>query len=629
MAKEPKRPEDLSIWEDAHAMIRKAKAEGIETAWDRLERQTPHCKFCELGTTCRNCIMGPCRISTKPDSKMNLGVCGADADVVVARNFGRFIAGGSAGHSDHGRDLIEVLDAIVQGDTEHYHISEPEKLTRIAAEVGIATEGRELNEIASDLVDECYKDFGSRRSSLAFLSRVPEQRRVLWDRVGITPRGVDREIAEMMHRTHMGCDNDAPNTLLHSARCALSDGWGGSMIGTELSDVIFGTPTPSRSVSNLGVIKEDKVNILVHGHNPVVSEMILAAARIPELVEKAKAAGAAGINVAGLCCTGNELLMRQGIPMAGNHLMTELAIVTGAVESVVVDYQCIMPSMVTVAQCYHTRFITTAEKAKFTGAMHFEVHPHNALEQATAIVEESIKAYTERDKGRVEIPAEPVEIMTGFSNEAILSALGGTLTPLIDAIKAGKIRGIVGIVGCNNPKVKQDSANVGLAKELLKRDILVLVTGCVTTAAGKAGLLVPEGIEMAGEGLKEVCGALGIPPVLHLGSCVDNSRIMHLCGLVAKELGVDISDLPVGASSPEWYSEKAAAIGMYAVASGVMTHLGLPPNILGSETVTNIALEGLEDIVGAHFVVEGDYVKAAELLDARIRMKRVGLGLSE
>lgn len=629
MAKEPKKPEDLSIWEDAHAMIRKAKAESIETAWDRLERQTPHCKFCDLGTTCRNCIMGPCRISTKPGAKMNLGVCGADADVVVARNFGRFIAGGSAGHSDHGRDLIEVLEAIVDGDTEHYHISEPEKLTRIAAEVGVPTEGRELNDIASDLVDECYKDFGSRRSSLAFLTRVPEQRRALWDRVGITPRGVDREIAEMMHRTHMGCDNDAPNTLLHSARCALSDGWGGSMIGTELSDVIFGTPTPSRSTSNLGVIKEDKVNILVHGHNPVVSEMILAAARLPELVEKAKAAGAAGINVAGLCCTGNELLMRQGIPMAGNHLMTELAIVTGAVESVVVDYQCIMPSMVTVAQCYHTRFITTAEKAKFTGAMHFEVHPHNALEQATAIVEESIKAYTERDNGRVEIPAQPVEIMTGFSNEAILSALGGTLTPLIDAIKAGKIRGIVGIVGCNNPKIKQDSANVGLAKELLKRDILVLVTGCVTTAVGKAGLLVPEGIEMAGEGIKEVCGALGIPPVLHLGSCVDNSRIMHLCGLVAKELGVDISDLPVGASSPEWYSEKAAAIGMYAVASGVMTHLGLPPNILGSETVTNIALEGLEEIVGAHFVVEEDYVKAAKLLDARISMKRLGLGLSE
>ena len=629
MAKEPKRPEELSLWEDAHAMIRKARAESIETAWDRLERQTPHCKFCDLGTTCRNCIMGPCRISTKPGAKMNLGVCGADADVIVARNFGRFIAGGSAGHSDHGRDLIEVLEAIVEGEAPNYEIRDTAKLVRIAGEFGIATEGREILDIARDVVDECYKDFGSRRKSVAFLNRAPEQRLELWDRVGITPRGVDREIAEMMHRTHMGCDNDAPNTLLHCARCALSDGWGGSMIGTELSDVIFGTPTPSRSTSNLGVIKEEKVNILVHGHNPVVSEMILAAARRPELVEKAKAAGAEGINVAGLCCTGNELLMRQGIPMAGNHLMTELAIVTGAVEAVVVDYQCIMPSMVTVANCYHTRFITTAEKAKFTGAIHYEVHPHNALEQSIAIVEEAIKAYIERDKGRVEIPVEPVEIMTGFSNEAIIDALGGSLTPLIDAVKAGKIRGFVGIVGCNNPKIKQDSANVGLAKELIKRDIVVLATGCITTAAGKAGLLVPEAVEMAGDGIKEVCGALGIPPVLHMGSCVDNSRIMQLCGLIAKELGVDIADLPVGASSPEWYSEKAAAIGMYAVASGVMTHLGLPPMILGSEVVTNIALEGLDDIVGAHFVVEEDPIKAAELLDARIRMKRLGLGLSE
>ena len=629
MAREPKQPEELSIWEDAHAMIRKARAEGIETAWDRLERQRPHCKICDLGTSCRICIMGPCRVSTKPGAKMNAGVCGASADVIVARNFGRFIAGGSAGHSDHGRDLIEVLEAIVEGRTDHYRIAEPDKLVRVAAELGIATEGRELMDVANDLVDVCYQDFGSRRSALSFLSRVPESRRKVWQETGITPRGIDREIAEMMHRTHMGCDNDAPNTLLHAARCALSDGWGGSMIGTELSDIIFGVPTPSRSTSNLGVLKEDRVNILVHGHNPVVSEMVLAAARLPEMQEKAKAAGASGINVAGLCCTGNELLMRQGIPMAGNHLMTELAIVTGAVESVVVDYQCIMPSMVTVSQCYHTRFITTAEKAKFTGAMHIEVHPENALEQSIRIVEESIQAFGERDRGRVRIPVEPIEIMTGFSNEALLSALGGSLTPLIDAVKAGKIRGFVGIVGCNNPKIKQDSANVGLAKALIKRDIVVLATGCITTAAGKAGLLVPEGIEMAGPGIREVCGSLGIPPVLHMGSCVDNSRIIQLCGLIANELGVDIADLPVGASSPEWYSEKAAAIGMYAVASGIMTHLGLPPNILGSETVTHIALEGLEEIVGAHFVVEEDFEKAAAVLDARIRMKRAALGLPE
>lgn len=622
--------EEKSIWEDAQKMLRKAKKDGVETAWDRLETQTPHCKFCELGTTCRNCVMGPCRISNKEGSKMKRGVCGADADVIVARNFGRFIAGGAAGHSDHGRDLIEVLEAIVEGKTQDYKIRDEKKLLRIAGEIGVWTENRDIMDVARDVIEVFYDDFGSRKSEVSFLCRVPEKRKEIWKNLGMTPRGIDREIAEMMHRTHMGCDNDAPNTLIHAARTALADGWGGSMIGTELSDVIFGTPTPKKSCVNLGVIKKDQVNILVHGHNPVVSEMIVEASQDPEMLAKAKAAGATGINIAGLCCTGNEILARRGIPLAGNHLMTELAIVTGAVEAIVVDYQCIMPSLVPAAGCYHTKFITTSNKAKFTGATtHFDFKPETALAQAKEVVGLAIDGFSQRDPNRVEIPVEPVEIMTGFSIESILAALGGSLTPLLDAVKAGKIRGFVAIVGCNNPKLKQDSCNVGLAKALIKKDIMVLATGCVTTAAGKAGLLVPEAISMAGPGLKEVCGALGIPPVLHMGSCVDNSRIIQLCAIIANELGVDISDLPVGASSPEWYSEKAAAIGMYAVASGVYTHLGLPPNILGSEVVTNLAVEGLESLVGATFAVEPDPQKAAELLDIRIQSKRNALGLDE
>jgi len=620
--------EEKSIWEDAQKMLRKAKKDGVETAWDRLETQTPHCKFCELGTTCRNCVMGPCRISNKEGSKMKRGVCGADADVIVARNFGRFIAGGAAGHSDHGRDLIEVLEAIVEGKTQDYKIRDEKKLLRIAGEIGVWTENRDIMDVARDVIEVFYDDFGSRKSEVSFLCRVPEKRKEIWKNLGMTPRGIDREIAEMMHRTHMGCDNDAPNTLIHAARTALADGWGGSMIGTELSDVIFGTPTPKKSCVNLGVIKKDQVNILVHGHNPVVSEMIVEASQDPEMLAKAKAAGATGINIAGLCCTGNEILARRGIPLAGNHLMSELAIVTGAVEAIVVDYQCIMPSLVPAAGCYHTKFITTSNKAKFTGATtHFDFKPETALAQAKEVVGLAIDGFSQRDPNRVEIPVEPVEIMTGFSIESILAALGGSLTPLLDAVKAGKIRGFVAIVGCNNPKLKQDSCNVGLAKALIKKDIMVLATGCVTTAAGKAGLLVPEAISMAGPGLKEVCGALGIPPVLHMGSCVDNSRIIQLCAIIANELGVDISDLPVGASSPEWYSEKAAAIGMYAVASGVYTHLGLPPNILGSEVVTNLAVEGLESLVGATFAVEPDPQKAAELLDSRIQSKRNALGL--
>ncbi|MGD9610404.1 MAG: anaerobic carbon-monoxide dehydrogenase catalytic subunit [Desulfovibrionaceae bacterium] len=615
-----------SICEDAQAMLAKAKKDGVETVWDRLKAQEPQCGFCELGLSCRNCVMGPCRIDPFGDGPQR-GVCGADADVIVARNFGRMVAAGAAAHSDHGRDLVETLLAIGEGTTTDYAIRDEAKLRRIAEEVGLDVAGKDVKAVALALAEQFYEDFGSRRGSVSFIDRVPAKRRALWEKLGITPRGIDREVVEMMHRTHMGVDNDAVNICLHAARLSLADGWGGSMIATELSDVIFGTPTPRPSKVNLGVLRADQVNILVHGHSPIVSEMILAAVRDPALVAKAKAAGASGINLAGLCCTGNELLMRQGIPMAGNHLMTELALVTGAVEVVVVDYQCIMPSLVTVAGCYHSRIVTTSPKAKFTGATHIAFDTQNARQKAVEVVELAIERFKERDPARVDIPVEPVDIMSGFSNEAVLTALGGTAAPLIEAIKAGSIRGAVGIVGCNNPKVKHDSQNVNLIRECIKRDLLVLVTGCVTVSAGKQGLLVPEAADLAGPGLSSVCKALGIPPVLHVGSCVDNSRIMQLCAMLATALGVDISDLPVAAAAPEWYSEKAATIGLYAVASGIFTVLGVNPPILGSKAVTDLAVSGLEGVVGASFAVEGDPVKAADLIDARIRTKRQALGL--
>ena len=628
MAKEKRSIDDLTMWDDAKRMIRKAAADGVETVWDRLEAQTPHCTFCEQGLTCKKCVMGPCRISTKNPAKSR-GVCGADADLTVARNFGRFVAAGAAAHSDHGRDLVETLHAIGEGTTTDYKVRDEEKLRRIAGEIGVAEAGKSVQQLAKDVAEAFMEDYSFRTPGLSFMSRVPPARKALWDEVGITPRGVDRDVVEMMHRTHMGVDSDAISLCLHSARVSLADGWGGSMIATELSDVIFGTPKPVTAKVNLGVLKEDHVNILVHGHSPIVSEMVLAAARDEANVMKAREAGAAGINVAGLCCTGNEVLMRQGIPMAGNHLMTELALVTGAVELIVVDYQCIMPSLVTVAGCYHTRFVSTSDKAKFTGAPHVEFNWQNAREKAQEVVDMAIEAYKERDPGRVDIPGEPVELMSGFSNETILGALGGTPAPLIEAIKAGQVRGAVGIVGCNNPKLKHDYVHVNLAKELIKRDILVVVTGCATVAMGKAGLMVPEAADMAGAGLGAVCKSLGIPPVLHVGSCVDNSRILHLCAVLANALGVDIGDLPVAASAPEWYSEKAAAIGLYAVASGVHTHLGLPPHITGSDTVTSLALGGLNDVVGACFSVESDPFKAADIIDGEIKARRVKLGLSE
>ena len=294
--------------------------------------------------------------------------------------------------------------------------------------------------------------------------------------------------------------------------------------------------------------------------------------------------------------------MRRGVPMAGNHLMQELVLVTGALEAMVVDYQCIMPSIVDVAKCYHTKIISTADKAKFAGATHVSFDPAHGAEIARRIVRMAVEAYPDRNPERVRIPSEPVQMMGGFSVEAILGALGGTPKPLVDAIAAGTIRGAVAVVGCNNPKLPQDLEHIELTRRLIENDILVVVTGCAAVANGKAGQMVPEAAGMAGPGLRSVCEALGIPPVLHMGSCVDNSRIMVLAAALADYLGVDIDQLPLAGAAPEWYSEKAVAIGAYVVGSGITTVLGVQPAIFGSSNVVGLLAGGLDDVVGAKFV---------------------------
>jgi carbon-monoxide dehydrogenase catalytic subunit len=449
----------------------------------------------------------------------------------------------------------------------------------------------------------------------------------LWQKLNIDPRGIDREIVECMHRTHIGVDNDHVNLVLHGLRTAIGDGWGGSMIATELSDVLFGTPTPLWSEANMGVLDEKQVNIIVHGHEPTLSEMIVAAAQAPEMVALAKEKGAEGINLAGTCCTGNEVCMRHGIPLAGNFLQQELLVMTGAVEAIIVDVQCIMPALGPLSACYHTKFISTSYKAKFPGAIHIEFHEEHAYDIAKEIVRTAIEAFPNRVPERVHIPKEKMKMMAGFSVEAIVGALGGTLDPLLDAVKGGAIKGIVAVVGCNNPKVQHDYGHVNLVKELIKNDILVVNTGCNSIACGKAGLMVPEAAEMAGEGLKGVCKALGIPPVLHMGSCVDISRILVACAAIANALGVDISDLPVAGAAPEWMSEKAVSIGAYVVASGIFTVLGVAPPVLGSMEVVELLTAGAEGVVGGKFAVEPDPFKAAQLIIDHIAAKRQALGI--
>ena len=607
-------------------MIEKTIEDGVETAWDRLENQQPQCGFGQLGVCCNRCTMGPCRIEpfgSKPDR----GVCGANADLIVARNMLDDLSTGAAAHSDHGREVLEVLLETAEGKSQGYQILGEEKLATLAGEYSIETEGREKEAIAEELARAMLEEFGTLKNSIQLAERAPEKTRGLWKAAGIYPRSVDREIVESMHRIHMGVGADYTNILLHGMRTSLSDGWGGSMMATDASDILFGTPTPVTSWANLGVLSKDQVNVVMHGHNPVLSEMIVKAVEDPELKKYAEELGAKGINLVGMCCTGNELLMRHGIPIAGNMLDQELAIATGAVEVMVIDYQCIFPSITHTAACYHTKVIATSEKSKVQGAIYKEFHPETGLDTAKEIVRLAIDNFPNRNPDRVKIPAKPIKMMAGFSEEAIKGALGGSYKPLIDAIVAGSIKGVVGIVGCNNPKIKHDYGHVTLAKELIKRNILVVETGCAAIASGKAGLLLPEAADMAGDGLKSVCNALGIPPVLHMGSCVDCSRILVLAAHVADELGVGIEDLPLGGAAPEWYSQKAVSIGTYFVSSGVYTVLGIPPKIFGSPNVVELLAVTLKDVVNASFAVEPDPVKAADLLETEIERKRTALGI--
>ena len=618
---------EKSIDPTVHQMLDRAEQLGLETVWDRYEKMLPECGFGELGVCCRNCNMGPCRISPFEDEGPRRGICGATADIIVARNLIRMIAGGAAAHSDHGRDLAHTLLLTAEGKSGGYEIKDEAKLAALAAEYGIATDGRTKEAIAKDLAKAAYAEFGKQEGPLQFTRRAPEKRVAQWQKMGIDPRGIDREIVEIMHRTHIGVDNDPVNLILQGLRASIADGWGGSMVATEISDVLFGVPTPVKSEANLGVLKEDHVNIIAHGHEPVLSEMILAAAEDQSLIDKAKAIGAKGINVVGMCCTGNELVMRHGIPLAGNFMQQELAIITGAVDAMIVDVQCIMPALGDLCECFHTRFISTSPKGKFPGAVHMQFNEENALAIAKDIVASAVDNYPNRVAEKVFIPAEKTDCMVGFSVEAILKALGGSLDPLLDAIKSGAIRGIAGVVGCNNPKIKHDAGHIGMVRELIKNNVLVATTGCNAIACAKFGLMLPEAADQAGDGLGGVCKALGIPPVLHMGSCVDISRILTMCAAVANALGVDICDLPVSGAAPEWMSEKAVSIGAYVVSSGIFTVLGTVPPVLGSPLVTTVLTQAANDVVGAAFAVETDPVKAAGLMIENIDKKRQALGI--
>jgi carbon-monoxide dehydrogenase catalytic subunit len=624
---------DKSIDRTVNRLYEKSVQDGVETIWDRSDKQKPRCGFGEQGLCCDICYMGPCRINPRGKSPQK-GVCGATAEVIVARNFARMIAAGAAAHSDHGREVAKTLLLAATSPESGYFIKDVNKLKKVAKVLGIDVKGRTKEDIAAEVAGKVIEDFGRQEGEVSFIKNAPETRQALWRELDVVPRGIDREIVEMMHRTNMGVDNDHRNIMLHGARTALADGWGGSMIATELQDILFGTPSPLRGKVNLGVLSEKDVNIVVHGHEPVLSEMMVVAAQDKELIKLAKSKGAKGINLAGICCTANEILLRHGLPIAGNVLQQELAVSTGAVEAVIVDVQCIMPSLPEVAKCYHTKLVTTSPKARFEGVKHYQFSEKTALQTAKEIVKEAIDNFPNREK--TDIPKEQMDLVAGFSHEAINYMLGGTFrgsyTPLNDNVINGRIKGVAGVVGCCNPKVIHDQCHVSLVEELIANDILVVQTGCSAIACAKAGFLTPETADkLAGKGLAEVCKAVGMPPVLHSGSCVDNSRILIALSEMVKigGLGEDISDLPVAGAAPEWMSEKAISIGHYFVASGVFTVFGVGLPVTGSKVFCKHIFEEFKDIFGGMWAVEPDPKKMAAMIIDHINKKREKLGISK
>jgi len=623
---------DRTMCEATAQMLEKARRDGVIIDLDRGYEMKP-CPIGVESACCKHCFMGPCRLNPR-DPYKKVGVCGASIDTIMSRNFGRMVAAGSASHNDHGMNILELFKGIIDGKVEDFNIKDTYKLERLAQSIGIDVEGKEVLEIARELYTELEKTFSNVEGEMPFTKRVPKATLEQWRKEGVVPRGAMREIMELMSRTHIGCDQDYRNLSKQITRTALADGWGGSMVATELSDIMFGTPSPTLADVNMGVLKEDHVNVIVHGHEPAMFEAMLAGVNDKFFIDAAKEKGAQGINLVGMCCSGAEMMSRHGVPHAGSFGSTEAVIVTGAVDAMVVDIQCIKQGLASVAKCYDTYLITTNPRCHIEGAIHIEFEETNPAKCIDEILTKAIARFGSRSMP-VEIPQITKSGIHGFTHEYIEYMLGGTFrggyTPLNDNIINGRIRGVAGVVGCTNPKVKQDSVHIALVKELIKNDVLVLQTGCSQISLAKAGFLVPEAACLAGDGLAEVCETVGMPPVLGLGSCVDNTRILIAASAMVKAggLGNSLADLPVAGCAPEWMSEKAIAIGHYFVASGIYTVFGIGFPIVKDTKYYDYLFKGMEKQGFGKWGTAVDPHDIAQMMIAHIDKKRKQLGIDK
>jgi carbon-monoxide dehydrogenase catalytic subunit len=598
--------------------------ETTSTQWTRYEAMQPQCGFGELGVCCRHCLMGPCQVAVYGDGPKE-GICGAKAYTLVARWIVRMAVGGCSSHSDHGRHVAHVLREVSKGKAPAYSIKDAGKLHAVAKKVGIPTEGRDDLEIAGDMADAMLEEFGRQDGTpLKWATNFLTEKRIKkFTQLGVLPSNISNTVVEAMHRTAMGVDADPVPLIFLGIKVAISD-FAGMHLSTDVSDILFGTPRYNRTYANMGALDISKVNIAVHGHNPVLPEVMLDV--MDELEGEAKEAGATGFNLVGICCTGNEILMRRGIPIAGNMSSQEMIVHTGALDALVFDMQCIIPGIADAIHDHHTKLISTSDVARIPTDTHIEFHPETATEDAKKIVRMAIESYLNRGDEQMNIPGEKADVIAGISTEEILDVLStvdadNPVGVLNDAIKSGELKGVVLLAGCNNQKQPHDITHLEFVKELAKNDVLMVATGCVAIAGAKEGYMAASSRdEYAGPGLKafleRISKASGkeMPVIWHMGSCVDNTRAADLATLMAEDLDVDIHRIPFGAGAPEAMHEKAVSIGTWCVAIGWPTYVGVQPYIYGSPMITEIATTTAKDVYGGFFIFDTDPIAGAHAI---------------
>lgn len=630
-------------------MLQHANSIGIETIFQRQANtigssiQTDkRCSFGSLGLCCKQCAMGPCRIRQQDvqnglkNNQNNRGLCGADANTIAARNLLMMVARGTAAHASHAKYIALMLLNMANLKTQ-FTLKDPQKLKEISKKVKLDGD-KSIDDIAYSVGQNALSDILGNNKYMKFATSYLPFDQTLFD-LGVIPKSVGHELLEEGHETSMGTMTDPTSLILHAARLGIAD-ITSLVISSELQDAVFGIPKPVSSRIGINVLDAKKVNIVIHGHAQFLSEKIIEFSEDKEFLDKAKRMGAQGINIVGCCCSGNEMLIRHGVPLAGSNLEQELVITTGLVEAFVVDVQCIFPNIENVAGKFHTKLISTMKEGRFTNAEHIPFEEEHADEIARKIVNLAIENFPNRSDDIFLPESEPRELMAGFSVESCLAALSrlnqnDPLKALTDEILSGNINGIVLLCGCTSPR--STAKHAALARELMAQNVLVVATGCAAQACARAGLLSPDATKIfAGNKLKKVLEVLGkasnldgpLPPVWHFGSCIDNSRILILISMIAQKLGVHINELPIASSAAEWVTEKAAAIGTGAVALGISVHLGAAPPILGSKEVVSLVTEKAEKIFGGKFIVEQDPVFASEKLLEHIQKKREKLGIA-